>query len=105
YDLFVSDNGAAFKPFQSHTTHTSAAFIGVDGHSYRFYSVATDTAGNRQPTPGTQASTRVDTVAPSSKVTTLPVATPTATFALHWSGSDNSGGSGIASYDVYVSDN
>ncbi len=106
YDVYVSDNGKAFTPLKIRTTATSITFIGQDGHGYSFYSVATDNAGNVQPTPGqAQASTRVDAVAPTSKVSALRVVTDTLKVALYWSGKDNKGGSGIATYDVYVSDN
>ncbi len=58
YDVYVSDNGGAFTQWQSDTTNTSAVFTGVNGHTYRFFSVATDNAGNVQDTPATaQAST------------------------------------------------
>ncbi len=60
YSVYVSDNGGAFTPFQTNTALTSAAFTGVNGHSYGFYSVATDYMNNVQPTPSTaQASTTV----------------------------------------------
>jgi len=45
-----------------------------------------------------------DTNAPSSAVAALPSTSP-ASFAVEWSGSDNSGGSGIAFFDIYVSVN
>ncbi len=103
YDVYVSDNGAAFAPLLTATTQTSAPFNGTDGHTYGFYSIATDNVGNRQPTPtAAQIATTVDTVPPSSSVNTLPAISPAATFPVTWSGSDSSG---IASYDVYVSDN
>ena len=51
YDVFVSDNGGAFTPFQTRTTQTSAPFAGQVGHTYSFYSVATDNVGHVQPTP------------------------------------------------------
>ncbi len=60
YNVYVSDNGGAFALFQSGVTQTSAAFTGVDGHVYGFYSVATDNSGNVQATPGAaQAMTTV----------------------------------------------
>ncbi|HQU47265.1 MAG TPA: Ig-like domain-containing protein, partial [Pirellulales bacterium] len=63
YDVFVSDNGGAFTAFQTATTATSATFTGVNGHTYGFYSVATDNVGNVQPTPTTaQATTTVNPV-------------------------------------------
>jgi hypothetical protein len=105
YDVYVSDNGGSFTPLLTNTTLTSRPFTGVDGHSYGFYSVATDQVGNRQPTPGAaQARTTVDAVAPASSVAALsPYGTPT--FSVSWSGSDNPGGSGLASFTVSVSDN
>jgi RHS repeat-associated protein len=46
----------------------------------------------------------IDSGAPTSSVAALPSTEPTS-FLLNWSGEDDAGGSGIASYDVYVSDN
>ncbi len=51
YDVYVSDNGGTFTKWQSATTQTSATYTGVSGHTYGFYSVATDNVGNVQPTP------------------------------------------------------
>jgi uncharacterized repeat protein (TIGR01451 family) len=105
YDVFVSDNGGAYTAFRTATAQTSATFSGLTGHTYRFYTVATDNVGNVQPTPASaQAATVVDAVAPSSTVTALPAFSP-ADFTLHWSGSDNAGGAGLATFDVFVSDN
>ncbi len=105
YSIYVSDNGAAFTPLLVNTTQTSVTFTGQDGHSYGFYSVATDNTGNTQATPtSAQATTTVDAVPPSSNVAALPNASP-GTFTLNWSGSDDRGGSGLASYTIFVSDN
>jgi len=49
YDVFASVDGEAFTAFQTNTTTTSATFTGVPGHIYGFFSIATDTAGNREP--------------------------------------------------------
>jgi hypothetical protein len=49
FDVFVSDNVGPFTPFQTATTATSATFTGVGGHTYGFFSIATDAAGNREP--------------------------------------------------------
>jgi hypothetical protein len=51
YDIYVSDNGGPFTVWQSQTTATAAFYTGAQGHTYSFYSIATDTAGNRQATP------------------------------------------------------
>jgi hypothetical protein len=105
FDIYVSDNGGAFTSLLTGTTQTSISFTGQNGHTYGFYSVATDNLGDSQATPSSaQATTTVDTVAPTSSVTALPSFEP-GMFTVTWSGSDNSGGSGLATFDVFVSDN
>jgi hypothetical protein len=60
YDIYVSDNGGPFTAFARGTTQTSITFQGQPGHTYGFYSVATDAAGNVQATPAAaQATTSV----------------------------------------------
>ncbi len=49
YTVFVSDNGGPYTPFLTDTTAMSGAFAGQIGHTYGFYSIATDAAGNREP--------------------------------------------------------
>jgi hypothetical protein len=61
YDIYVSDNGGPFTDWQPQTTATGVLFTGVAGHTYAFYSVATDTAGHREATP----------VAPQAQTTVL----------------------------------
>ena len=46
YTIYVSDNGDAFTAWQSAVTTTSASYTGTVGHTYGFYSIATDNAGN-----------------------------------------------------------
>src|SRR6202012_475036 len=71
---------------------------------YGFYSVATDNAGNQeQKTASAEASTTLDSALPTSNVLPLPSFEPK-TFTVSWTGNDGTG-SGIAFYDVYVSDN
>jgi Ca2+-binding RTX toxin-like protein len=63
YDIYVATDGGPFAPFLLDTTQTSAAFAGQPGHTYAFYSVATDNVGNREPTPtAAEASTAVPAV-------------------------------------------
>ncbi|MFL6447907.1 MAG: SBBP repeat-containing protein [Bryobacteraceae bacterium] len=45
YDVFVSDNGGPFTAFVTATTASSAIFTGLPGHTYGFFSVATNAAG------------------------------------------------------------
>ncbi len=48
YTIYVSDNGGPFLPFLQDTTQTTGVFNGQAGHTYGFYSIATDAAGNRE---------------------------------------------------------
>ena len=48
YNVYVSDNGAPFAIWQSGTSNTSATYSGQAGHTYGFFSIATDGAGNIQ---------------------------------------------------------
>lgn len=60
YNVYVSTDGGPFALWLGNTTQTSAAHMGQDGHSYSFYSVATDNVGNVQLAPAAaQASTLV----------------------------------------------
>jgi hypothetical protein len=60
YDVYVSDNGGRYQPFMTGTTATSALFPGVNGHTYSFFSMASDNAGNRQSAPSAaQATTKL----------------------------------------------
>jgi hypothetical protein len=60
YDIYVQEDGAAFMLWQSQTTETSATYVGATGHGYGFYSIATDIAGNTEPTPSQAEATTVD---------------------------------------------
>ncbi|MCX6361147.1 MAG: hypothetical protein NT029_15165 [Armatimonadetes bacterium] len=50
-------------------------------------------------------SNRIDRQAPTTLVAALPAQMTGATFPVSWSGQDDDGGAGLASFDVYVSDN
>jgi hypothetical protein len=66
FDVFASDNGGPFQLWLNDTPATSGAFPATDGHTYGFYSVATDNLGHVQPTPAkAQATTTVDATPPS----------------------------------------
>jgi hypothetical protein len=68
YDVYVSDNGGPFALFQTDTTATSATFSGQGGHTYGFFSVATDNVGNQQTLPA--AAQAMTTIATQLSVTT-----------------------------------
>jgi len=60
FTIYVSDNGGPFSAFQTNTTATSATFTGQVGHTYGFYSIATDLVGNVEgPKSNAEATTTV----------------------------------------------
>jgi hypothetical protein len=61
YDVYVSDNGGTYSLWQSATPATQAIFSGLNGHTYAFYSIARDNAGNSEAAP----------TAPDTQVTVL----------------------------------
>ena len=70
YTVYVSVDGGAYAPYLSDTTATSAEFTAAPGHTYAFYTVATDGAGNVQATPAAaQATTTVPAIARTVTVT------------------------------------
>jgi CSLREA domain-containing protein len=46
YTIYSNLDGGAFTPWLTATPATTATFTGVPGHTYGFYSIATDQAGN-----------------------------------------------------------
>jgi RHS repeat-associated protein len=59
FDIYVSDNDGPFVAWLTGTPRTVAAFRGVFGHRYAFYSIATDHAGNREAVPAAAQATTV----------------------------------------------
>ncbi|MGC9348407.1 MAG: RHS repeat-associated core domain-containing protein, partial [Anaerolineae bacterium] len=61
YDVYVRKDTGTWTLWQKGTGETSAAFVGVDGHTYSFYSIAIDNVGNRETKAAqAEASTHVD---------------------------------------------
>jgi hypothetical protein len=46
YTVYVSENGGPFTPWLTHTTSTSAPYVGTAGNTYAFFSVARDLVGH-----------------------------------------------------------
>ncbi|MFM9102451.1 MAG: S8 family serine peptidase, partial [Cyanobium sp.] len=60
YTIYVSDNGGDYTPWLTNSILTESLYQGQPGHTYQFYALATDNAGNTQEIPTTpQASIRV----------------------------------------------
>jgi len=104
YTIYVSDNGGPFTSW-TRTSSKNQNFADKLGHTYGFYSIARDWAGNQEPAKtAPEATTQVvDLTKPVSHVTALPPTEPPS-FLVQWSGTDT-GGPGIASYSIYYSDN
>ncbi|MDB5348932.1 MAG: repeat-associated core domain protein [Planctomycetota bacterium] len=63
YDVYVSADGGPFELWQRNTSATGAKYDGSNGHTYAFYSVATDHVGHRERADAVVlAETRVVTV-------------------------------------------
>ena len=71
--------------------------------------IATDQVDDEDPSKGIDSEKQdlntIDASPPTSSVRPLPAAETSPSFSVSWSGQDDSGGSGIASYNIYVSDN
>jgi len=52
FDILVSADGADPELWLANTRLRGAVYLGTNGHSYAFHSVATDVAGNREAPPG-----------------------------------------------------
>jgi RHS repeat-associated protein len=76
FDIYVSDNGGPFVPWLTRTAQTQAMFTGQDGHTYGFYSVATDNVGNREATPSMAQATTTLYTAHHLSVTAVPNPVP-----------------------------
>ncbi len=66
YSIYVSNDDAPFTLWKHNTTSTSGTFTGVNGDTYRFYSIATDSNGDVQITPPPQATTTITVPAPAA---------------------------------------
>jgi hypothetical protein len=75
YNIYASDNGGAFTVWQQNTTATFATFTPQLGHTYGFYSIATDNVGNVEAAKTSAEASTVD------QDFTLTAATATATVA------------------------
>jgi RHS repeat-associated protein len=61
YDVYVSIDNEPYVLWLSEISETSAAYAGSHGHSYSFYSVATDQVGNVElKSPAAESHTRID---------------------------------------------
>jgi len=63
FTIMVSDNDGPFYSWLTLSGATTATFTGLQGHTYKFFSVATDNVGNVElKTPGPEAITKVSEI-------------------------------------------
>ena len=82
------------------TGSTTTSTVLSDNGNWYFHLRTSDNAGNWNGTAVHSGPYRVDTEAPASGMTTLPVSQTAISFSVSWQGSDPSPGSGVDSYDV-----
>jgi hypothetical protein len=103
YNFQVSVSGGAWQTLLANTPQTSFQYSGVNGINYVFRAQASNNNGvSFGPWSGATGTT-VDTVAPTGTLNPLPVPpqfTTSTSFWVSWSGTDNAGGSGVATYNV-----
>jgi len=109
FSLYVSDNGGPFTIWQS-TSGTQGVYSGFSGHTYDFYSIATDLVGNTEVAKSSAEATTtvlVDTTSP----TTVAVSSPPANsngwnntpVQITLTSQDNAGGSGVQQIQYFLS--
>jgi hypothetical protein len=94
YDIYVATDGGAYSLWRDNTTETGGLFVGAAGSTYRFYSIATDHAGNTEAkAPVAEASTRVGVVNQSPVIAAVASASVNEgdVFTLQASASDPDG--------------
>lgn len=68
FDVFVSDNDGAYSLWLDNTTLNTSNFVGQNGHTYRFYTVATDNVGLTELAPPVADATTSVNVVPQLQI-------------------------------------
>ncbi|MBL8816279.1 MAG: hypothetical protein JNL58_09630 [Planctomyces sp.] len=95
YDVFVSESGGPYVIWQDDVSTTSEVFTGLNGRSYRFYSVATDELGNTEGTPAAPDTTT--SINLPSGFTSPAATTQSLTPTFEWAPT-----SGAVSYEIWI---
>jgi hypothetical protein len=105
YEAPGSTSWSSYSSIGSPATGTSGSFnvtLTSGSGSYRFYTRATDVAGNTEAAPSTaDATTVLDNVAPTSSITAPPSTSSASSISLTYSASDNTNGSGFQSVEFW----
>jgi len=100
YNFEVNVNGAGFTRLLSNTPQTSFQYSGANGINYTFRAQASNNNGvSFGPWAGASGTT-IDMTPPTGTLNPLPQYTNSTSFWVSWTGTDNAGGSGIATYNI-----
>ena len=76
FDIFVSDNGGPYTASLSGVSYTSAPYNGLAGHTYQFYSIAHDAAGDNEAAKTTPDATTTVTNGVTNPVPNVTAVSP-----------------------------
>ena len=85
------------------TQITNVAGVIFDGQSVIMTNQVSETDPSQGTDPSKEALVTIDSGSPTSSVTALPSTESSSSFVVSWSGQDDSKGSGIGRYSIYVS--
>jgi S-layer homology domain len=80
YTVYVSDSGGPFTAWLTNTTANQGTFLGEDGHSYAFYSIARDLVGNVEGPKSTAEATTTVQVVPTGVTAQFSDVPPTSAY-------------------------
>ena len=81
YDIYVSEDGGPFTPLLLNFAGTTATFTGLNGHTYSFYTVATDNVGQVEtPHSNPDTTTQIQAAASYTTATTLQTSDGSSTY-------------------------
>ena len=89
---------------QGYVRYTVRPLAGA-GTGMEITNAATIIFDTQEPLDTNEVFNTIDAAPPTSRVETLSSTTQDAVFTVRWTGQDDTGGSGIAGYDIYVFDN
>lgn len=101
YNFEVNINNGGWQRLLSNTPQTSFQYTGAqNGSNLQFRAQASNNRGSSFGPFSTPSSTSIDVVAPVATLNQLPQYTTSTSFWVSWTGTDNLGGSGVASYNL-----
>ena len=101
YNFEQNINNGGWQRLLSNTPQTSFQIIGApNSNNYQFRAQASNNNGVSFGPWSSAVGTTIDVTAPTGTLNPLPQFTNSTSFWVSWTGTDNAGGSGVASYNV-----